>query len=235
MIGRLAAAVALAAATLAAPAAGAQAPKRGPAAAAVDWTRRVAATPEGGFRMGNPAARVKLVEYGSMTCPTCAAFSSGAKAALAAKVRTGRVSFEFRPYILNGIDAAATLLTRCAGPGGFFRLTETLYSTQPQWVGRVTGLGEAQRGEIMALPEGQRLVRIAEVGGLLPVGAQAGIPAARARACIADPAGLERLGQIGEAAQALGVQGTPTFFVNGRMVHAHSWAELEPLLRQAGG
>ena len=32
------------------------------AAAARDWSRTVAATAEGGFRMGNPNAKVKLVE-----------------------------------------------------------------------------------------------------------------------------------------------------------------------------
>ncbi|HEX2762279.1 MAG TPA: thioredoxin domain-containing protein, partial [Allosphingosinicella sp.] len=51
------------------------APVRRSAPVARDWTRTVVATPEGGFRMGNPAARVKLVEYGSLTCGHCAAFS----------------------------------------------------------------------------------------------------------------------------------------------------------------
>jgi hypothetical protein len=37
--------------------------------------------------MGNPAARVKLVEYGSLTCGHCANFSNSAKGALAARVR----------------------------------------------------------------------------------------------------------------------------------------------------
>ena len=39
-----------------------------------DWTRIVAMTAEGGFRMGNPAAPVKLIEYGSLACPHCRHF-----------------------------------------------------------------------------------------------------------------------------------------------------------------
>ena len=35
-----------------------------------DWSAMVSETPEGGFLMGNPAAPVKLVEYGSMTALT---------------------------------------------------------------------------------------------------------------------------------------------------------------------
>ena len=34
-----------------------------------DWTQVVTGTPEGGFRMGNPAAPVRVVEFLSLTCP----------------------------------------------------------------------------------------------------------------------------------------------------------------------
>ena len=43
-----------------------------PAPAGQNWAETVAKTPEGGFRMGNSDAPVKLVEYGARTCPTCA-------------------------------------------------------------------------------------------------------------------------------------------------------------------
>ena len=36
-----------------------------------DWSTIVAESPEGGFVMGNPNAGVKLIEFGSMTCPHC--------------------------------------------------------------------------------------------------------------------------------------------------------------------
>jgi protein-disulfide isomerase len=225
------------AAALAAPAAAAPA-HRAPvhrAPAARDWSRTVVATPDGGFRMGNPAARVKLVEYGSLTCPHCRAFAQDGTPQLVAQyVKTGKVSYEFRNYILNGIDVSASLLARCAGAGGFFGMAETLYATQPQWVGRVAALPQAERDQIKALAEGPRLVRIGEAAGLIPVAARYGVPAARARQCLADPAGLERLGKIVEAASALGVDGTPTFFVNGARVDGIEWAQVEPALRRAG-
>ena len=37
-----------------------------------------AKTPEGGFVMGNPNAKVKLIEFGSLTCPHCAEFEEQA-------------------------------------------------------------------------------------------------------------------------------------------------------------
>ena len=227
----LLAALGLAGAAALAPAGGAAAP----AAKAVDWSRTVVATPEGGFRMGNPAAKVKLVEYGSLTCPHCAEFNREAKLPLAPKIRSGAVSYEFRTYVLNGIDAAATLIARCAGPAGFFRAADRFYMTQPDWIAKVSGMPEAQKAQLRALPEGQRLVRLAEIGGMLAIATQAGVPAARAKACLADPAGLRKIGEIGQAAADLGVQGTPTFFLNGRNIGVQHWATLEPIIRQAGG
>ncbi|MEA2999285.1 MAG: hypothetical protein QOH04_1207 [Sphingomonadales bacterium] len=219
---------------LAAPAAAA--PARRAAPAARDWARSVVATPEGGFRMGNPAAPVKLVEYGSLTCSHCRAFAQEGTPQLVARyVRTGKVSYEYRNFILNGIDVTASLLARCSGPAGFFPMAETLYATQPQWIGRISGMPQAQKDALKALPEGQRLVRLGEVGGLIQVAARYGVAPARGRQCLASPAGLDRLGKMVEAAHALGVGGTPTFFLNGQMLDVNEWSAVEPLIRQAVG
>ena len=222
-----------AAATVAAPAAAAPARKAAPARA--DWTQTVVETPEGGFRMGNPAAKVKLVVYASMTCPHCATFAASAKGPIAARVRSGRLSFEYRPYVLNGIDLMATLLARCAGPSGFFPLSDKLFATQSEWVGRIENLPEAEQQRIGALPENEQFAAAAEAVALTQVAAQHGVAAEKARACLVDTAAIQRIEEIGAAADAIGVSGTPTFSINGSLVHAHDWAELEPLIAQAGG
>ncbi|HMJ94006.1 MAG TPA: thioredoxin domain-containing protein [Allosphingosinicella sp.] len=214
----------------------AAAPARRAAPIQRDWSRTIVTTPEGGYRMGNPAARVKLVEYGSLTCGHCAHFAQTGMAALVANhVRTGKVSYEFRNYILNGIDVTASLVARCAHPSNFFKFVDRLYATQGIWVPRISTLPQAEKDRLKALPEGQRLGALADVGGLTAMGAQFGVPAARAKACLADQAALDRLGGMAEAAGALGVTGTPTFFINGNMAPVNEWPALEPLLRQAGG
>jgi protein-disulfide isomerase len=196
----------------------------------------VVATAEGGFRMGNPAARVKLVEYGSLTCPHCAAFSrTGTPALIRDYVRGGRVSYEYRNFVLNGADVVATLLARCSGAAGFFPMSETLYATQEQWLGRISGLDEAQKNAIKALPEGRRFARLADVGGLTQVAARFGVAPARGRQCLADKAALDRLGKMAETGSRLGVEGTPTFFINGVRADVNTWSGIEPLIRNAGG
>jgi protein-disulfide isomerase len=232
---RAAAALLLAAAAAAVPAVAA-APARRAAPARVDWARTIVATPDGGFRMGNPSAKVKLVEYGSLTCGHCANFAKAGMASLVGTyVRSGKVSYEYRNYILNGLDVAASLVARCGGPGHFFPIADRLYATQGQWMGRITDLTEAQKAQLKALPENQRLGRMAEFAGITQIAAQNGVATASARRCLSDQAMLDRLGKMAEAAEAQGVQGTPTFFFNGANIGTHTWATLEPILREAAG
>lgn len=216
---------------LAAPAAAKPAAR---AAARHDWTKTFAVTPEGGFRMGNPAAKIALVEYGSLTCPHCRHFAQTAKPLLQNYVRTGKASYEYRSLVLNGIDLAATLLARCSGPSHFFPIAESLYATQPTWTGKVDGLPDAERSKLQNLSQGEMMVAVAKIAGLIPVAAANGIPPARAEACLKDDAAAMKLAQMHRAAVDRGIPGTPTFFVNGKLVRAADWTTLEPYLKDAG-
>jgi protein-disulfide isomerase len=224
----------LAAAALPLASAAAKAPAK--PAAKQDWTKTFAVTPEGGFRIGNPAAKIALVEYGSLTCPHCRHFAeTGMKPLLQNYVRTGRVSYEFRPFILNGMDLAATLVGRCGGPSHFFPMAERLYATQDSWTGKIANIPEKEKNRLKALPVGETMTGIAKVGGLISVASANGIPPARAEACLKDDAATSKLAEIYQAGMDKGVKGTPTFFVNDKQVTAIDWPTLEPFLKQAGG
>src|SRR5881397_817088 len=74
----------------------------------------VANATSAGFMMGNPNAKVKLVEIGSLSCPHCKAFDDEGVPALIEKyVKTGLVSWEFRNYVRDAFDLTATLVARC--------------------------------------------------------------------------------------------------------------------------
>ena len=65
-----------------------------------NWSDVVNATSAGGFMMGNPNAKVKLIEIGSLSCPHCKAFDDEGVPALVDKyVKPGKVSTppDFRP------------------------------------------------------------------------------------------------------------------------------------------
>jgi protein-disulfide isomerase len=199
-----------------------------------DWARTVVVTPEGGFRMGNPAARVKLIEYGSLVCPHCRHFEeTGYSPLVQHYVRTGQVSYEFRNLLLTGPDISISLLTRCSGPGKFFAMSQFVYATQPQWEKKFEDLSAADNSELAKLTTQQRIVRLAEIGGLAQIAARFGVAGERARQCLADQAGLQRLLDMTKAATDLGVHGTPTFLINGKVSDVTTWEELEPQLKQA--
>lgn len=209
------------------------APKR--VAAKVDWTRTYSTTTAGGFVVGNPKAKLQVVEYGSLTCSHCRHFAETAvKPLLANYVRTGKASYEFRTFVLNGIDLAATLVARCGGASRFFPIADQLYATQPTWLEKVSKLSDSDQQKLNALPQPQMMLGIARVTGLIPVAAAHGIPAARAQQCLKDEGAANGLMAMVKGGEELGVRGTPTIFVNGKQVPAYDWASLEPFLKDAG-
>jgi protein-disulfide isomerase len=201
-----------------------------------DWTKTVVVTPEGGFRMGNPAASVKLVEYGSLACPHCRHFEeTGYKPLLQNYVRTGQVSYEFRNLLINGPDIAISLLTRCAGPAKFFPMSEVVYATQPEWETRIEGMSSADKEALDKMTDQQRVVRFAELGRMGEIASRFGMNTAKARQCLADPKALQHLLDMTKAANDQGVDHTPTFFINGKMSDSSTWEALEPELKKALG
>lgn len=202
-----------------------------------DWTQVVTQTPQGGFLMGNPNAPVKLVEYASLTCPACANFSVTATEELQNEyVKSGQVSWEFRNFVLNPIDLGVSMLVRCQGEGPFFRSVEQLYATQQEWLGRFSELPQAEMERIQSLPREQVVPAMVKAGGVDQFFRQRGMPEAQVNSCLADQQAVERIVQSNETAvKEDGVQGTPTFLINGEKVDASQWPELEPLLRQKIG
>ena len=217
----------------------AAAPRKAPpakAALARDWTRTVSETPEGGFRMGNPQAPIRIVEYGSFTCDHCAAFAAqGMPILVNDYVKTGKASLEYRTFVRDPLDLTAALVARCAPPPRFFDVTHSIYSTSDQWGGRVRALPQKDLAAANALPVSQRIARFAEISGFDTLALKAGVPAAKLTQCLSDKNGMLRLAAMNEAATKLGVAGTPSFLVNGKMTDAHNWLALQPLLSPPGG
>jgi len=205
-------------------------------AAVRDWSRTVAVTPEGGFRMGNPDAKVKLIEYGSLACPHCRHFEETGFAPLVQKyVRTGRVSYEFRNLLINGPDISISLLARCSGPANFFAMSKYVYDAQPQWQKKLEDMSDADKAALGNMSTQQQIVRYAEIAGMGPMAARFGVGAEKAKKCLADPAGLQKLLDMTKAAEASGVNHTPTFLIDGKVNDAATWEELEPDLKKALG
>lgn len=205
-----------------------------------DWTQTVSKTPADGYVMGNPNAPLKLVEYGSRTCPTCGNFGrTGMQPLINNYVKSGKVSYEFRDFMVHGsADFAPSLLGRCVGTDAFFPVLEQMYVDQEQFLNAQLKVlnDQAFAAKIQAAKPTEAANLWADAMGYVEFMKQRGLPEAQVRACLNDGKALEALTKMMQSDEAKQVTGTPTFFLNGRHLPATTvtWDGVESALKAAG-
>lgn len=201
------------------------------------WVDTVTQTKEGGHLLGNPNAAIKLVEYGSRTCPTCGRFAQEGMEPLRTKyISTGRVSYEFRDFPLHGApDIALALLNRCVSDEAFFPMLDQLFANQSAFLDKLQQLPPELSQQLQSQSPPQAAATIAQAVGMLDFVKQRGLPEAKARQCLADGAAVQKIADIyADGANNRGVSGTPTFFINDSKVDAAMWSQVETALQAAG-
>jgi protein-disulfide isomerase len=200
------------------------------------WADVATITPEGGWLAGNPEAPIKLVEYGSLTCPACANFStSSAQPLRDTYINSGRVSYELRSVPLHGaVDLLLTRLLECAPKEAVHPLAEQIWANLDTLLAPIQA-NSAALNQALALPENQRFVAFAEQAQLLDFFAARGVSTDQARQCLSDGAAMQALAErLQSQSEADQVTGTPTFFLNGNRIDGIAWSEIETALQQAG-
>lgn len=199
-----------------------------------DWTQLTTPTPAGAYVSGNPAARVKLVEYASYTCPHCAAFAAESAPVLKEQmIRSGSTSLEYRHLVRDGLDLAAVVLARCGGAGRFATTSSYIFQMQDQWLTRGIAYEQANGQRIAMYPRLGQLRALADGAGLTQLVEARGLTPAAVDRCFADAGAIDRVLRMTATAPA-SVTGTPTFFINGKPAPLVGWTGLQPLLRAAG-
>lgn len=200
------------------------------------WAETVVITPEGGYRMGNPDAPIKIVEFASLTCSHCAEFAEAASAELRDNfVASGRVSYELRNFVRDAIDITATQLTQCGTPETFFALTDQVFAYQAGIFEKAQSASKEQQQAAFSLPPAQRGPALGELTGLTEYVTARGISKDQANACLADAAKAEKLAaQTQAAGEQYQIEGTPTFLVNGQKTDYNTWDKLKADLERLG-
>jgi protein-disulfide isomerase len=146
---------------------------------------------------GAEDAPVTVIEYGSFTCPHCAAWHEESYGPLKEEfIDTGKVRFIFREVYFDRPGLWASMIARCGGEMRFFGIHDMIYSQQQEWIGDGEGATIAEN--------------------LRRIGRSAGLDDAALEACLRDEARAEALvAWFQENAEADGIQGTPTFIING--------------------
>lgn len=202
-----------------------------PAPKAVDWTTTVARSPAGGFIIGNPAAKVRLVEYMSYTCPHCQHFATESAVPLMRDhIAKGNVSFEVRNFLLNGLDFTFALAARCGGPARFKGNHDAIFANQQALVTRGMKFNPAPYAKNPVM--GMKLW--ARSTGLYELMAKRGTPAAALDKCIADTAEQGRIqAMTRDAVDVKKLSGTPSFFINDQPIAGGTWDSVQYDLRLA--
>jgi protein-disulfide isomerase len=170
--------------------------------------------PLGDQVLGKEDAPVTIIEYASMTCTHCATFHNTTYPAMKTKyIDTGKVKYILREFPLDPLAAGAFMLARCAGKDKYYPMVEVLFQKQKDWV--------VQK----------------PIEPLMAIAKQAGFTEESFNSCLQDQKMLEGIEQVRtRASEKLGVNSTPTFFINGK-VHRGSITmeelekQIEPLLK----
>ncbi|MCJ2187773.1 DsbA family protein [Novosphingobium beihaiensis] len=200
------------------------------------WADVVEKTPEGGYRMGNPKAPIKLVEYGALSCSHCAEFAKESFEKLRDDyIASGRVSYELRYFMLNPYDIPASLLATCGSTEAVIPLSEQFWAWQPNMFANVQAAGDAKLKALGEMPKEQQISAIADLSGMTEFYSSRGISRDQAKACLADTAKAKALAdQTEKASSEYDITGTPTFFLNGSKIGSAVWKEIEAKLQEAG-
>ena len=171
----------------------------GLALTALPATALAAALPPapGDMVMGSPKAPVQLVVFASPSCPGCAHWwNEDLPAIRKAYIDPGKVRLVFREFLTGPVEFAAAvfLLARRVGPARYFAVLDQVFARQSAIF---------QSGELWE--------------GLLAIGKGFGLTEPQFTAALQDQAALAEINRRVEIASLRdGVQGTPTFILDGR-------------------
>ena len=165
--------------------------------------------------LGNPKAKVTVVEYASLSCSHCAHFNTDVFPAFKAKyIDTGKVRYVFREFLTEPVQVAAAgfLTARCAGKQNYFKVVDGVFRSQ---------------AEIFATRDlGPSLTRIAKSVGIDEDGL---------KACLSDDTALKALSdRVARFSKAENITSTPTFVVNGnKLKGGHTLEDLDAAIAEA--
>jgi protein-disulfide isomerase len=194
-----------------------------------NWTTVVAEV-DGAHRIGNPEAKVKLVEFVSYTCPHCAQFTREADDRIKlAYVTPGNVSLEIRHLIRDPVDLTAVMLANCGPASKFPQNHATFMLQQSKWIGPLTSPTAAQRQRWTTGDGPARRRAIASDFGFYQLMQGRGYSRTELDRCLSDEAVARRFAEQSQKDwERPGIGGTPAFAINGTvMPGTHTWAALE--------
>jgi len=157
--------------------------------------------------LGNPEAKVHIVEFIDPACETCAAMYPHVKRILVTNPDRVRLSMRHVPFH-RGADYVVKVLEAARKQGKYWETLDVLMARQAQWTQNHTVLTDR----------------------VLPLLGGVGLDLARLQADMEAPDVAQRIALDAADAKALGVTKTPEYFVNGRPLPSFGLEQLQGLV-----
>ena len=163
---------------------------------------------------GSPDAKIKLVEYFSLTCPACAEFHIEVYPKIKEKyIDKGLVQMEYRDFPLDQWGLRAAALARCLEPKYYGAMVDVLLKQQSNWA---------------------RSENVLE--SLLKIGQLAGLNEENAKACMSNEKLLDGIISVRMTGNKKhNVNTTPSFLINGEKIQAFEFSDFEALFKDILG
>ncbi|HET7083291.1 MAG TPA: thioredoxin domain-containing protein [Rhizomicrobium sp.] len=158
--------------------------------------------------LGNPKAKVVLIEYAAPSCPICAMFNAQNFPLLKTQyIDTGKIFYVFRMFPLRADDGYAEKIARCLPEDKYFSFIDLLFKNQSKW-----DVEYSQENPALASPQGVH-------DGLVLLGRIAGMSREQVDQCMEDKTQDARINKVAtEAESRYSITGTPTFILNGTSI-----------------
>jgi protein-disulfide isomerase len=163
---------------------------------------------------GSPDAKIKLVEYFSLTCPACAEFHTEVYPKIKEKyIDKGLVQMEYRDFPLDQWGLRAAALARCLEPKYYGAMVDVLLKQQSNWA---------------------RSKNVLE--SLLKIGQLAGLNEKNAQACMSNEKLLDGIISVRMTGNKKhNVNTTPSFLIDGEKIQAFEFSDFEALFKDILG
>jgi protein-disulfide isomerase len=145
--------------------------------------------------MGDANAPITVIEYASLDCPHCAHFNTMVLPELEKKwIATGKMKLVYRDFPLDQVAIKAAELAECAGKDRYFPVVDMIFRNQATWAAASDPIAELSKS-----------LRIAGMGE------------GEVKACLANDKVADGVIADYKGGEALGVNSTPTLFINGQL------------------
>ncbi|MBC8445346.1 MAG: DsbA family protein [Rhodospirillaceae bacterium] len=144
--------------------------------------------------IGSADAPVTMIEYSSLTCPHCANFHTDVLPSIKKDfIDTGKVRLVFWDFPLGNLAMAAAMIARCSGQNNYVPMVDALFRSQATWSHSDTPF--------------DAIAGIARLSGMSIDDVEN---------CLDNQELLKALQAVSkDASENLGVESTPTFFIEG--------------------